>query len=59
MWVDDEEDLAKKYTKNLSRSMKVLRDGAIKRAFDRLMGQEDELYETVEIHEEEPKNETL
>lgn len=45
---DADKDLNKKYAENLSRSMKVLRDGAIKRAFDRLMGQEDELYETVE-----------
>ena len=50
-----EENLAKKYTKSLAASMKLLRDGAINRAFDRLLGQEDELYETVEIHEEEPK----
>ena len=44
---DDEEDLAKKYTKNLAASMRQLRDGVALRAINSWADQ-DELYETVE-----------
>ena len=44
---DDEEDLAKKYTKNLAASMRQLRDGIALRAINSWADQ-DELYETVE-----------
>ena len=51
---DVEEDLYKRYTKNLAASMQQLRDGIALRALHSWADQ-DELYETVEIHEEEPK----
>jgi hypothetical protein len=51
---DHEEVLTKKYMKNLAASMRVLKDGIALRALQSWADQ-DELYETVEIHEEEPK----
>ena len=54
---DAEENVAKKYTKNLAASMRVLKDRMVQQAFNRLMREEDELYETVEppTYEEEIK----
>jgi len=43
---DAEENLAKKYTKNLAASMRQLRDGIALRALQSWADQ-DELYETV------------
>ena len=45
---DVEEALYKRYTKNLAASMQQLKDRMVQQAFNRLMREEDELYETVE-----------